>query len=444
MTMGHTASRRPLGWPGIVRLGLVQAALGSVVVLAISTLNRVMVVEYAWPAILPGALVALHYAVQFTRTRFGYRADRGGRVMPWILGGMAVLAGGGILCAVATVLLPKQPVFAVLLAIAAYTLVGLGVSAAGTSLLVLVAARVEPARRAGAAAVIWILMIAGFAVTSSVVGRYLDPFSARRLVTITVIVSLCALALTAGALIGIGAPAGGDGSRGAAPSSGSAFLASLRAAWREPQIRNFTLFVLISMLAYSAMELLLEPFAGLVFGLTLGGSARLSGLWHASVLGGMIAVGIGCRGKWHDAALRLCTVAGCGASAAAIAALSFGSLVGPAWPLSASVIALGVANGIFAVSAIGSMMMLAHRGGSESAGLRMGLWGAAQAVGFACGGLLATALLDASRHWFGSVGKAFSAVFAIEALLFLTAALYAGRVEIRQQWRNGIAMAANP
>jgi len=444
MTLGHRGSQRALGWPGVVRLGLVQAALGSVVVLSISTLSRVMVVEYAWPAILPGALVALHYAVQFTRTRFGYRADRGGPIIPWILGGMVILAAGGILCATATVLLPKDPLVAVPLAIAAYALVGLGVSAAGTSLLVLVAARVEPARRAGAAAVMWILMIAGFAVTSSVVGRFLDPFSAHRLVTITAIVSLCALALSVCAVSGIGAPAAGVATRGAAASSGSAFFASLRAAWREPQIRNFTLFVLISMLAYSAQELLFEPFAGLVFGLTLGASARLSGLWHASVLGGMIAVGILCRGKWHDAALRFCTVAGCGASAAAVAALSLASLVGPGWPLGASVIALGVSNGVFAVAAIGSMMMLAHRGGPESAGLRMGLWGAAQAAGFACGGLIATILLDASRHWFGSVGKAFSVVFTIEALLFLTAALYAGRVEIRQRWPNRISVAANP
>jgi BCD family chlorophyll transporter-like MFS transporter len=443
MTPALAGPQRPLGWPGIVRLGLVQAALGSVVVLAISTLNRVMVVEYAWPAILPGALVALHYAVQFTRTRFGHRADRGGPITRWILGGMAVLAAGGVLCAIATVLLAKTPLLGVPLAIIAYSLVGLGVSAAGTSLLVFVAARVEPARRAGAAAVIWILMIAGFAVTSAVVGQYLDPFSARRLITITAIVSLCALALTAGALAGIGTPVGGR-PRGVIPSSRGAFVASLQAAWGEPQIRNFTLFVLVSMLAYSAMELLLEPFAGLVFGLTLGASARLSGLWHASVLGGIVAVGVLCRGKWHDSALRFCTVAGCSASAAAIAALSFASLVGPGWPLSASVIALGVANGVFAVAAIGSMMMLAHRGGSESAGLRMGLWGAAQAVGFACGGLIATTLLDASRHWFGSAGKAFCAVFAIQAVLFLTAALYAGRVEVRQGWRDGVAMAANP
>jgi MFS transporter, BCD family, chlorophyll transporter len=438
MIREHASSPPALGWPGILRLGLVQAALGSIVVLCISTFNRVMVVEYAWPAILPGALVALHYAVQFMRTRFGYRADRGGPITPWILGGMLILGGGGILCAVATVLLPTIPLLAVPLAIAAYTLVGLGVSAAGTSLLVLVAARVEPARRAGAAAAMWILMIAGFAVTSSTVGRFLDPFSARRLIVVAVIVSIGALLVSTIALFRIGEP----GRAAAAVRSEAPFLASLGAAWREPQIRNFTLFVLISMLAYSAEELLIEPFAGLVFGLTLGESARLSGLWHASVLGGMVAVGVICRGKWHDSALRFCTVAGCGASAAAIAALSFAALAGPGWPLSASVIALGVSNGVFAVAAIGSMMMLAHRGGKHNAGLRMGLWGAAQAVGFACGGLLATSLLETGRHWF-TVGKAFSAVFAIESLLFLAAALYAGRVDTRET-RPHLAVVPNP
>ena len=38
-----------LSWPQIVRLGLVQTALGSVVVLMTATLNRVMVVELALP-----------------------------------------------------------------------------------------------------------------------------------------------------------------------------------------------------------------------------------------------------------------------------------------------------------------------------------------------------------------------------------------------------------
>ena len=96
-----TAEPLPLGWLGIFRLGLVQAALGAVVVLMTSTLNRVMVVEYALPASLPGLLVTLHYAVQALRPRFGHGSDAGGRRTPWIIGGMAVLAAGGALAGLA-------------------------------------------------------------------------------------------------------------------------------------------------------------------------------------------------------------------------------------------------------------------------------------------------------------------------------------------------------
>jgi hypothetical protein len=85
---------------GIFRLGLVQAALGAVVVLTTSTLNRVMVVELALPALLPGALVALHYAGADAAAAHGLWLGRGRRRTPWIVGGMAVLAlGGGWLAA---------------------------------------------------------------------------------------------------------------------------------------------------------------------------------------------------------------------------------------------------------------------------------------------------------------------------------------------------------
>ena len=41
------AGMPPLSWFGIVRLGLVQTALGAIFVLSTATLNRVMVVELA-------------------------------------------------------------------------------------------------------------------------------------------------------------------------------------------------------------------------------------------------------------------------------------------------------------------------------------------------------------------------------------------------------------
>src|SRR5258708_14921175 len=96
------ARKPPLSWFGIVRLGLVQTALGSVTVLTMATLNRVMVVELALPSMLPGLLVGLHYAMQLLRPRLGYGSDIGGRRTPWIIGGMLLHAPGGALPAVAT------------------------------------------------------------------------------------------------------------------------------------------------------------------------------------------------------------------------------------------------------------------------------------------------------------------------------------------------------
>ena len=46
-----SAAAGTLGWTGIFRLALVQTALGSIIVLATSTMNRVMVVEMALPVV---------------------------------------------------------------------------------------------------------------------------------------------------------------------------------------------------------------------------------------------------------------------------------------------------------------------------------------------------------------------------------------------------------
>ena len=83
-----------LSWLSIIRLGLVQMCLGAVVVLTTSTLNRLMVVELALPALLPGFLVALHYGIQISRPNWGYRSDTSGNRTRWVIGGMAILFAG--------------------------------------------------------------------------------------------------------------------------------------------------------------------------------------------------------------------------------------------------------------------------------------------------------------------------------------------------------------
>src|ERR1700759_1608931 len=126
--MTISVSPHPLSWLGIIRLGLVQTGLGSVTVLTMATLNRVMVVELGLPSMLPGLLVGLHYAMQVLRPRLGYGSDIGGRRTPWIVGGMTLHASGGALAAVATALMATHLAMGIALAVVAFVMIGVGVS----------------------------------------------------------------------------------------------------------------------------------------------------------------------------------------------------------------------------------------------------------------------------------------------------------------------------
>ena len=431
----------PLGWLGIIRLGLVQTALGAIVVLTTSALNRVMVVELALPATLPGILVGIHYALQMLRPRMGYGSDMGGRRTPWIIGGMAVLALGGVLAAAGTALMGEALWAGIALAVFAFLMIGAGVGAAGTSLLVLLAARTSPARRAAAASLVWIMMIAGFVVTTATTGRLLDPYSPERLVTVTAAVALVAFVISLFAVMGV---EGSAAAHGDTASPRTPFMVALREVWAEPVARHFTIFVFLSMLAYSAQDLILEPFAGAVFGMTLGESTRLSSVQHSGVLAGMILVAvIGSLAKGSLRILRGWIVAGCLMASAVLIILAFAHQAGEEFPLRTAFFLLGIANGAFAAAAIAAMMQLVASGRPGREGVRMGMFGAAQAIAFGLGGFLGTVLLDLGRLATGSVTSSYGIVFVVDAALFLVAATLALRIGVAaHSRRDGFGHAA--
>ena len=161
---------RTLGWMGILRLGLVQTAIGSIVVLVTATLNRVMVVELSMAAIVPGLLVGLHYGVQMLRPVWGHASDVGGRRTRWIIGGVGLLGLGAAGAALAVAVMSQNMALGLFLAFLDFVLIGIGVGAAGTSLLALLASTVAPTRRPAAATIVWLMMIAGMAVTATIAG----------------------------------------------------------------------------------------------------------------------------------------------------------------------------------------------------------------------------------------------------------------------------------
>ena len=199
------------------------------------------------------------------------------------------------------------------LALVAFFLLGVGISASSTPFLAYMAERVEESRMAGAAALTWILMIVGIILTAAIGGAFLDPFSPTRLVQVAAGITGGAFLLTVVAVIG---------RRGSEPihlredsETRGAFREVLRAMWEDRQSRAFAMFIFVSMLAYSAQDIILEPFAGAVFGMTPGESTQIAAQQHAGVLIGMIVGAFLAARFWT---LTRWAAAGCLGSAVAL------------------------------------------------------------------------------------------------------------------------------
>lgn len=409
-----------LSWVQIVRLGLVQLCLGAVVVLTTSTLNRLMVVELALPAMLSGALVALHSFVQITRPSWGFLSDAQGNRTRFIIGGMAVLSAGAALASWMVALGIAGHGIGLVGSVFAYVLIGMGAGASGTSLLALLASGCAPSRRAAAATITWLMMIFGIAVTSGVIGAMLDPYSPSRLMAIVGVVTVGAVLLTAAAIWGI--------ERRVIPArmpDETPLRQGLAEVWAEKRTRVFTLFIFLSMTAFFLQELILEPYAGLVFAYSPGASTSLSGAQHGGMFIGMLAVGIAVSGL-KIGSLRAWVVGGCLGSAVMLAVIAALGQVRVDL-LTPAVAVLGVFSGMFAIASIGAMMQLAGQGREGREGTRMGVWGASQAIAQGLGGFAGAALVDALRLS-ESTANAFGIVFALEALLFVAAGLMAWRI----------------
>jgi BCD family chlorophyll transporter-like MFS transporter len=298
------------------------------------------------------------------------------------------------------------------------------------------AKRVADERRAAAATLVWMMMIASFAITATIAGKLIDPFTPSRLIAVAGGISSTAFFVALFAIWGVEGKETSSSSlappkRSAAPG----FRAALTQVWAEPNARRFTVFVLVSMLAYSAQDLILEPFAGSVFGFTPGESTKLSGAQHGGVFTGMLLVALATslfKGT-PAASLKGWVVGGCVASGLAMSGLFIAGLRAGGWPLKENVFLLGLANGAFSIAAIGAMMALASQGANDREGVRMGLWGAAQAIAFGVGGLAGTVVVDFAKPLVRTSSRAYALVFALEAAGFFLAYALALKTDFRSR-----------
>ncbi len=427
-----------MNWFSILRLGLVQLCIGSSVVIPLSTLNRLMKVELALPATIAGFLIALHYAVQLTRVNWGYLSDKTHNRSQWIIFGMLILGIGGVLASASIPLIESNFAYGIMLALFSYTLIGFGVGAAGTPLLAFLASYSSKSQKGFAASITFLMMILGLAITGITAGIILDPYSHQKLVKITAFLALITNILSYLSLKNLEKTLRNNADT-RTPNDinyNEPFLEGIKKVWMEKEARLFTIFIFISMGAFSMQDPILEPFAGEVFGFAVGESTKLDGFHKIGTLIGIILI-ILCLSKFRIGFASLSIVknerlgsekfwliTGCLFSAFSLFIISLLGLTYRDPGILTSVVFLfGISNGVFTAGILGTMLHLASRGSSDNkTGTRMGIWGAAQAYATMIAVFFSTVLVDILGLIMNSLPSVYGIVFLTAASFFIAAA----------------------
>ena len=188
-------------------------------------------------------------------------------------------------------------------------------------------------------------------------------------------------------------------------------------------------------------DILLEPYGGQVFGLSVSGTTFLTALLAAGTLGGF---GLAARMLGRGSDPHLLGALGLFAGIPAVATLVFAGALHSLGLFAAGTAAMGFAGGLFAVGTLSAAMAL---GGDIRNGLALGLWGAVQATAaglaiaaggalrdlvdsFAAAGTLGPALAEAS--------SGYGVVYHVEiALLFAGLAVIGPLVRFRPYAEDG-------
>ena len=427
-----------MNWFSILRLGLIQLCIGSSVVIPLSTLNRLMKVELALPATIAGFLIALHYAVQLTRVNWGYLSDKTQNRSQWIIFGMLILGIGGVLASASIPLIESNFAYGIMLALFSFTLIGFGVGAAGTPLLALLASYSSKSQKGFAASITFLMMILGLAITGITAGIILDPYSHQKLIKVTTSLAIITNILSFLSLKNLEKSLrnNADARTPNAINYDVPFLEGIKKVWMEREARLFTIFIFISMGAFSMQDPILEPFAGEVFGFAVGESTKLDGFHKIGTLIGIILI-ILCLSKFRIGfgslsfvknerlgSEKFWLITGCLFSALSLIIISvLGLTYRDPGILNSVVFLFGISNGVFTAGILGTMLHLASRGSDgNNTGTRMGIWGAAQAYATMIAVFFSTVLVDILGLMMNSLPSVYGIVFLTAASFFIAAA----------------------
>ncbi|TRD22587.1 MFS transporter [Palleronia caenipelagi] len=427
------AGSEGLPLPQLLRLSLFQVSVGMASVLLLGTLNRVMIVELGLGAMLVAAMIALPVLIAPFRALLGHRSDThrsalGWKRVPYLWFGTLWQMGGLALMPFALLVLGGDTVHDVpfageVLAAGAFIMTGVGLHMTQTAGLALASDRADDATRPRVVALLYVMFLAGMAVSALIFGWLLSEFSPLRLIRVVQGAALVTV------LLNIVALWKQESFRPMTPTERAAPRPSFRDAWADlasgGDAGRLLAVVFLGTLAFNMQDVLLEPYGGEILGLAVAETTRLSALW---AVGALVAFAFAARAMARGRDPVRLAAAGLLFGICAFSAVVFAAPMQSALLFYAGAMGIGFGGGLFAVSTLTSAMTLPARG-LAGRGLALGAWGAAQAtaagLSIALGGIirdgmqtLVSATLPGSTLDTAAIG--YTAVYHIEIVLLFT------------------------
>ncbi len=432
----------------LARLSLFQGCLGCLAVIFAGMLNRIMISELAFPAILVGGGLAFEQLMAPSRVLFGNISDswpiKGRKRTPYIWLGSAGFCGMAVLSIPLIFITEKAlrqgdwiPITTCSIALCIlFSLYGLAVSMATTPYLALVIDLTTEEERPKAIGIIWCMLTIGIivgAIAISITTRGLDgvtevsqlePALQRFMLWVAGIV----LAISIFSCWGI--------EPNYLETKGSNTTTNreigLKESWSlitsSPQIIIFFAFLVLYTLGLFLQDPILESYGAEVFNLPISKTTLLNAFWGGGTLFGLLLGGL-----WITPRLGKLPTArvGCWMIIISLIMLIASGSIQSIDGLYGILVIFGVAAGLATNSALSLMLDLTL---PEVAGTFVGVWGLAQALSRALGKVVGGGLLDIGRSFGGQENTylAFSFVFLLEIIVMILAIVVLEKINIRQ------------
>ncbi len=432
----------------LARLSLFQGCLGCLAVIFAGMLNRIMISELAFPAILVGGGLAFEQLMAPSRVLFGNISDswpiRGKKRTPYIWLGSAGFCTMAVL-SIPLIFQTEQalregewlPISICALALCLlFSLYGLAISMATTPYLALVIDLTTEQERPKAVGVIWCMLTIGIivgAIAISITTKGLDGVSEPSLLEpalqkFMIWVGGIVMAISIFACWGIEPKNHSTNSEEGSYSKEIGLKKSWRLITSSRQIIIFFGFLVLYTLGLFLQDPILESYGAEVFNLPISQTTLLNAFWGGGTLFGLLLGGL-----WVTPRLgKLATArVGCWMITCSLLFLIISGLTGSENSLFGVLVIFGVAAGLATNSALSLMLDLTL---PEAAGTFVGVWGLAQALSRAMGKVFGGGLLDLGRSIGGENNTfiAFSFVFSLEILIMISAILVLEKVNIKR------------